>query len=91
MGEYPQNILEEHQQLSTLVVELGNRFKDGITFHVIDSQSLPGIFKSMRYRVRKYPTFIIGGKESVVGFNQVALDHALETRSSSQETLSMTR
>jgi len=75
-------LLEEHQQLSALVVELIKRFRDGIVIHVIDPQSLPGIFKSIRYRVRKYPAFIIDGKELVVGWNRAALDSAIEARSS---------
>ena len=74
-------MLEEQQKLSTLVVELINRFRDGIVIHVIDPQSLPGIFKSIRYRVRKYPAFIIDGKKLVVGWNRAALDAAIETRS----------
>jgi hypothetical protein len=83
LGEYPQDLLEEHRQLSTLVVELLNHFKDGIVIHVIDPQSLQGIFKSIRYRVRKYPAFIIDGEELIVGWNRAALDSAIETRSSS--------
>jgi len=82
LGEYPQDLLEEHQQLSTLVVELINRFQDGITIHIIDPQSLQGIFKSIRYRVRKYPAFIIDGNELILGWDRAALDSAIETRSS---------
>jgi len=81
LGEYPQDLLKEHQQLSALVVELINRFRDGIVIHVIDPQSLPGIFKSIKYRVRKYPAFIIEGEELIVGWNRAALDSAIESRS----------
>jgi hypothetical protein len=72
-----------------MVVELINRFKDGIIIHVIDPQSLPGIFKSLRYRVKKYPTFIIDGQELVVGWDQTMLNRILEARSSNQEALSI--
>jgi len=85
LGEYPQGLLDEQQNLTTLVIELTNRFGDGISIHVIDPQSLPGIFKSIRHRVRKYPAFIIDGKELVVGWNRAALDYALEIHSSSLE------
>jgi hypothetical protein len=83
LGEYPQDLLEEHQQLSTLVVELINRFQDGITIQVIDPQSLQGIFKSIRYRVRKYPVFIIDGNELILGWDRAALDSAIEASSTS--------
>jgi len=81
LGEYPQDLLEEHQQLSTLVVELINRFREGIIIHVIDPQSLSGIFKSIKYRVRKYPAFIINGKELILGWDRAALDSAIEAGS----------
>jgi len=81
LGEYPQDLLEEHQQLSTLVVELTNRFREGIAIHVIDPQSLPGIFKSIKFRVRKYPAFIINGKELILGWDRAALDSAIEAGS----------
>jgi len=60
------------------VVELVNQFKDGITIHVIDPQSLRGIFKSIRYRVRKYPSFIVNEKDLIVGGNRAALDQAIK-------------
>jgi hypothetical protein len=77
-------LLEEHYRLSALVVELINLFNDGIIIHVIDPQSLRGFFKSLRYRVRKYPTFIVEGQELIVGWNRAALDRALEVHSLDQ-------
>jgi len=78
-------MLKENQQLSNLVEELINRFKNSITVQIIDPQSLAGIFKSIRYRVRKYPTFIIDDKEVVVGWDRVAIESALETCSLSRD------
>jgi hypothetical protein len=43
---------------------------------------LRGVFKTLRYRVRKYPAFIIDGKELVVGWDRAALECAIEARSS---------
>ena len=79
LNDYPQDLLEDHYRLSALVVELVNRFKDGIVIHVIDPQSLLGIFKSLRYWVRKYPTFIIDGQEKITGWDRAALDRALNS------------
>jgi len=85
LDEYPQDLRDEGQHLATLMAELTTRFGDDILIHVIDPQSLPGFFKSIKYRVRKYPAFIIDGKELVVGWDRTALDHALETHSASRE------
>ena len=85
LGEYPQDLLKEHQQLSALVVELINRFSDELSIHVIDPQSLPGILKSLKFRVRKYPAFIIDDQELIVGWDRAALDLAIENRSSGQD------
>jgi hypothetical protein len=63
------------------VVELINQFKDGIIIHVIDPQSLRGIYKTLRYRVRKYPSFIVNEKNLIVGWNRAALDRAIQVSS----------
>jgi hypothetical protein len=81
LNEYPDDLLEEHYRLSALVVELVNRFTDGIIIQVIDPQSVLGVFKSLRYRVRKYPTFIINGQEVIRGWDRQVLDSALEASS----------
>ena len=78
LSEYPQEMLDDHYRLSALVVELVDRYKEELTIQVIDPQSLLGIFKSLRYWVRKYPTFIIDGREIIVGWNRAALERALE-------------
>lgn len=62
------------------MVELINLYNDDIVIHVIDPQSLMGIFKSLRHRVSRYPTFIIDGQDIIVGWNRKALDLALESQ-----------
>lgn len=85
LGEYPRELLDEQRQLSTLVVELINRFSDVLSIHVIDPQSLPGILKSIKFRVRKYPAFIIDDQELIIGWDRAALDLAIEMRSSDRK------
>jgi hypothetical protein len=79
LAEYPQDLLEDHNRLTTLMIELINRFQDDIIVKVIDPQSIQGILKSLRYRVREYQTFIINNQDIIVGWNRAALDHALES------------
>jgi hypothetical protein len=87
LDEYPQELLQDQYRLSALVVELIHRFGDDLVIHIIDPQSLPGLLKSLRYRVRKYPAFIIDGQELVLGWDLVALTHSLSACSPSDETL----
>ena len=80
MAEYPNDLIEDHVRLSALVVELVKRYNKRIVIHVIDPQSAVGFYKSLRYWVRKYPTFIIDGDEKVTGWDQARLEEALGER-----------
>jgi hypothetical protein len=80
MTEYPQDLLDDHIRLSSLVVELVSRYNNRIIIHVIDPQSAVGFYKSLRYWVRRYPTFIIDGQEKVTGWDQEKLEKVLQYR-----------
>ena len=67
------------------MVELISHFSDDIAIHVIDPQSLKGIISSIKYRVRKYPTFIIDGKEMVIGWDRDKLDDAIKASLSNRD------
>jgi len=78
MQEYPSELLEDHVRLSDWVMELSQRYGAGIQIRVIDPQSGLGLFKSLRHRVRKYPTFIVNGKAKYTGWDTVALEGLLQ-------------
>ena len=80
LREYPPHLLEDHYRLSALVVELVKNFEQRIAIQVIDPQSFIGFFKSLRYWVRKYPTFIVDGREKISGWDRSALEQALQAR-----------
>jgi hypothetical protein len=83
MREYPSDLIEDHIRLSSIVVELVNRYRNRIIIHVIDPQSALGFYKSLRYWVREYPTFLVAGEEKISGWDQVKLEQAIQTRLSS--------
>ena len=64
---------------------LVEHFGDHIIVHVVDPQSLRGVLKSPRYRVRKYPTSIVDEQELIVDWNRIALDRAIEIRSAEKQ------
>jgi hypothetical protein len=77
LDEYPQEWQDEYQRLSDWVYDLTGRYGDWIRIKVIDPQSPEGLLKSLRYRVRRYPTWIVDGKTRVVGWDRQALEAAL--------------
>ncbi len=80
LDQYPQEIRQEATRLANWLSELAHRYGDQIHIRVIDTQSLEGLLKSLRYWVRRYPTFILDGREKIVGWDQAALDAALQAR-----------
>jgi hypothetical protein len=78
LNEYPQEWQEEVRRLTDWVYDLAGQYGDQILIKVIDPQSPEGLFKSLRHRVRHYPTWIVNGKVRVVGWDRSALTAALE-------------
>ena len=83
MKEYPGELIEDHMRLSALVSELIDRYKNQLVIYIIDPQSAVGFYKSLRYWVRKYPTFLVAGEEKISGWDQVKLEQAIQARLSS--------
>ena len=64
---FPQEWLDELKMTSALIYEIAGRFGSKVIIRIFDPRSLPGIFKAIRYQAFRHPTFVIGGKEKVVG------------------------
>ncbi len=77
LHEYPQEWQDDGRRLTDWVYDLAGRYGERILIKVIDPQSPEGILKSLRYWVRRYPTFIVDGKRKVVGWEQQQLQVAL--------------
>lgn len=78
MNEYPQDVKEEYLQLSNWVRELSGHYRDRLLIRVIDVQSGLGMYKSLRHRLRRYPAFIIAGKEVYTGWDRSELAGLLD-------------
>jgi hypothetical protein len=78
INEYPPDLKEEYLRLSDWIRELSRRYKDRLVIKVIDVQSVLGIYKSIRYRIRNYPTFIVAGSQVYTGWDKDALMALLE-------------
>jgi hypothetical protein len=78
LDEYPQEWQDEFQRLTDWVYDFADRYGDRILIKVIDPQSPEGLLKSVRYWIRRYPTWIIDGRTRVVGWDRLALEAALQ-------------
>jgi len=78
MDEYPTDLKEEYTKLSVWVQELNRLYKHRLSIKLIDVQSPLGIYKSLRYRIRTYPTFIVEGKETYAGWDKSQLEELLD-------------
>lgn len=84
LDQYPEDFKEDSARLANWVLDLAHRYRGQIQIRVIDPQSLQGFVKSVRYWVRKYPTFIVDGREKVTGWDQAELDAVLQARLAGQ-------
>ena len=81
LEEYPPEWQEDFRRLTDWVYELAGRYGERILVKVIDPQSPDGLLKSLRYRVRRYPTWIVDGKTRIVGWDRDGLEAALQRAS----------
>lgn len=77
LEEYPPEWMEDFERLSAFILELAGRYGEKVMIRLWDPRSLQGMFKSIRYGVRRYPTFVINGREKVIGLNLPLLEQAL--------------
>jgi hypothetical protein len=78
LDQYPEEVKQEFERLTDYLFDLAHRYGDQIHIRVIDPLSIEGFFKSLRYRVRKYPTFIVEDKKKITGWDVGALHEALQ-------------
>jgi len=75
---YPAEILEEAERIAGWLRDLTTRYGEQLHIQVVDPQSLAGFFKSLRYRIRRYPAFVIDGQTKYTGWETAALNRLLE-------------
>jgi len=76
LDEYPPEWQEDFRRLSALILDLAARYGDSILIRLWDPRSLQGLFKSIRYDVRRYPTFVVAGRK-MSGWDTASLEQTL--------------
>jgi hypothetical protein len=78
LNDYPEDLKEDYLFLSNWIRELSQKYRENILIKVIDVQSLQGAYKSIRYGIFRYPTFIIDNKKKYTGKDKDRLDALLQ-------------
>ncbi|HIQ02468.1 MAG TPA: hypothetical protein EYH30_10165 [Anaerolineales bacterium] len=76
--EYPSEFLEAFDRLMAWIDEITARFGPDLQVRVVDPQSPEGLWKCLRYGVRRYPAFIVQGRRRAVGWDWEAVEQALD-------------
>jgi plasmid replication initiation protein len=63
----PPDLAQDYQRLSDWVREIFRAHCDQVVVKVIDAASVEGFFKTLRYRIRRYPAVIIDGESRTGG------------------------
>jgi hypothetical protein len=75
---FPPEWMEDFSKLSEVVLELSQKYGSAILIRLFDPQSVQGMVKCVRHRVRKYPTFIVQGHNRVVGLDVNLIGQAIQ-------------
>jgi hypothetical protein len=69
INEYPEDIKTDFLRVSDWIRATRQQYGDRVAIRLIDPQSLGGMWKVLRHRIRRYPTFFLNATERVVGWD----------------------
>lgn len=76
-GLLPPDLEREYAAISDWVVDALDRYGARLSVKVVDAASLEGVARALRHRIRRFPAFVINGRERVLGFDRDRLDAVL--------------
>ena len=79
LEEYPPDWQEDLDRLSTTIFTLSERYPHEVQIRIWDPRSLQGFMKSIRYGVRRYPTFIVNRMKKFAGWDTSQLEQYLQS------------
>ncbi len=79
LEEYPPDWQEDFRKLSSILIGLSDRYPNDVQIRIWDPRSLQGMWKSIRHGIRRYPTYIINGRDKFVGWDTVGLEQYLQS------------
>ena len=76
LEEYPPEWQADFHRLSDWVFAVAARYGNSVQIRIWDPRSLQGMWKSIRYGVRRYPTFVVAGHK-ITGWETTRLEQTL--------------
>jgi hypothetical protein len=78
LDEYPPEWQEEFKRLSATIFNLAEHYQDDVQIRIWDPRSLQGLWRSIRYGVRRYPTYIVNGRSKMTGWDTTTLEQQIQ-------------
>ncbi len=69
----PPDLIREYQAISDWVREIFRIHCDRVVVKVIDAASIEGVYKSLRYGMRRFPAVIVNGEARFRGINSLSV------------------
>ncbi|MFH1954776.1 MAG: hypothetical protein ABIL06_24575 [Pseudomonadota bacterium] len=80
VNEYPDDWKEAVDYLTSWVAQISRLYRHRIRIEIIDAQSPFGFWKQIRYRVFRFPAFIVDGKKTYIGWDYQELEAIIDGR-----------
>lgn len=68
------DLQEEYAEISDWILDASERYGDRLQVTLVDPASLGGFWKALHHRVRRFPSFVVDGRERIGGFEHDRLD-----------------
>ncbi|MBI5876571.1 MAG: hypothetical protein HZB53_02890 [Chloroflexi bacterium] len=81
----PADLMREYALVSQWITHLVERFGAQIAITVIDAASIEGVWKSLRWGLRRYPSIIVGVREIFAFRDAPAAEAAIARRIAERE------
>lgn len=78
VNEYPDDWKYAVDYLSEWIREISSLYRHRIRIQVIDAQSPLGVWKQIRYRLFRFPAFIVNKKRTYIGWDYKELEALID-------------
>lgn len=78
VNEYPDDWKYAVNYLSEWIEEISSLYRHRIRILLIDAQSPLGVWKQIRYRLFRFPAFIVNKKRTYIGWNYKELEALID-------------
>lgn len=79
-NEYPDDWKQAVDYVSKWINEISSLYQHRIRIRVIDAQSPLGLWKQIRYRLFRFPAFIVDRKRTYIGWDYAELESLIDER-----------